>query len=203
MLNNCFQAIYGWRQRRLFFTLCSVQQHLCSARPPDKRPLRKSHPVKGQTRQAFINLAISLFQLSYPLNTNSCRVMSVFTNLMKGLIVWLQILLLYATETSNEWERMSTHLSLRNIDSSIVSPVLWLQRIRRENRCSITAHKQHDEQLSRDMCGNNYAKPVLLHCLPWAVLLQRQVTTIYVAAGCGRHGMPPPACKNPTSQLYS
>jgi len=23
-----------------------------------------------------------------------------------------------------------------------------------------------------------------------------------VAAGCGRHGIPPPACKNPTSQLY-
>jgi len=27
--------------------------------------------------------------------------------------------------------------------------------------------------------------------------------TSCVAAECGRHGMPPPACKNPTSQLYS
>jgi len=29
------------------------------------------------------------------------------------------------------------------------------------------------------------------------------VITSCVAAGCGRHGMPLPACKNPTSQLYS
>jgi len=31
-------------------------------------------------------------------------------------------------------------------------------------------------------------------------LVNRNVTSC-VAAGCGRHGIPPPACKNPTSQL--